>query len=75
MNRMTMDGALTRCLDEIAEPVVVCDDTGRTLGHFVPTVSAGARDKCPYSVEELEQMCAALGGRTIGEIWKWLATK
>jgi len=75
MNRITVDDPLKTQLDGLAEPVEVVDETGRRLGHFVPTLVTMDSDDCPYSTEELERMRRQQGGHPLAEIWKSLDAK
>ena len=75
MNRIMVESPLTTQLANLVQPVEVVDETGRSLGHFVPTQSMTASDDCPYSAEELARMRGAEGGRPLGEIWKSLGAK
>jgi hypothetical protein len=72
MNRLMVDRPLTAQLAGLAQPVEVVDDTGRSLGHFLPTQAAISSDDCPYSAEDLARMRSAEGGRPLAEIWKLL---
>jgi hypothetical protein len=72
MNRITVDNSLKTKLFGSSEPVVLCDESGSKLGHFVPIVTAGEKDDCPYSPDELQQMRAEPGGRSWAEIQKSL---
>ncbi len=76
MTKIIVDDALRNQLDGFDAPVEFRDQSGRTLGHFVP-VSAFrkhqlALDECPYSEEELARMEQETDGRTLAEIWKSL---
>lgn len=76
MTRITVDESLRTKLDKFDVPVELCDEAGRTLGHFVP-IKLSQRghlelDQCPYSEEELANMHAESGGRALAEIWKSL---
>ena len=75
MNRITVHDPLKTQLDGLAEPVEVVDETGRRLGHFVPSLATTASDDCPYSSEELERMRGEEGGRPLAEVWKSLDLK
>ena len=74
MTKVTVDEPLLSKLDSFTVPVVLCDKSGRTLGHFVPICTAGqaAPDDCPYTEEELVLMQQETGGHTLEEIWKSL---
>lgn len=75
MDRITVGSPVDLQFGGLAEPVVVVDRSGRTLGHFVPTGAMAAADDCPYSPEELERMRLEEGGRSLQEIWKSLGAK
>jgi hypothetical protein len=76
MNRVTVDETLRNQLDGIDAPVEVCDESGQTLGRFVPERLFQQHqlelDGCPHSAEELEGMHAETGGRSLAEIWQRL---
>ncbi len=78
MSKITLDSALRSKLNGLNEALEICDETGATVGHFVP---AGAHRKflyqiaesqCPYTREQLDEMRKQTGGRTLKEIWKEL---
>jgi hypothetical protein len=75
MNRITVGEQLTSQLENLALPVEVVDEAGRSLGHFVPRAATRTSDDCPYSPEELDSMRAEQGGRPLPEIWKSLGAK
>jgi hypothetical protein len=75
MNRITVDNSLKAQLDAISEPVEVVDESGRTLGHFLPALPMGASDRCPYSATDIERLRREEGGRPLAEIWKSLGVK
>jgi hypothetical protein len=54
----------------------VCDEQGKTLGHFVPVETyrkmLHAWLKAQVSDAEIEQLRQQTGGRTLQEIWKSL---
>ena len=73
MTRVICDEAMRAKLDHGDEHVELCDESGRTLGYFVP-VSANepgrpAGLKSPISDEELDRRRREEGGRTLAEIW------
>ena len=76
MSKIVMDEALQRKLNGCAEQVEFCDNSGRTVGHFVPAdlykklLYAYAESQCPYSKQEIEESLDERGGRTLAEIWK-----
>ena len=72
MNRITVNESLRAELDAVGEPVEIVDASGRTVGHFLPTLPVGAADHCPYSVADLDRMRHEEGGRPLADIWKSL---
>jgi hypothetical protein len=76
MTRVIIDAALRARLNGLTEQVEFCDESGRTLGHFVPLRGDApldpAADGCPYSVEDLRRFRQETGGHTLGEVWKSL---
>lgn len=76
MSRIILSDAFSNQLDRITLPVELCDQTGKALGHFVPSglswsdVLAG--DGCPYTTEDLARMQNESGGRTLAEMWQSL---
>jgi hypothetical protein len=75
MNRIRVNKSLGAKLDAVAEPVEVVDESGRTLGHFLPVPPLGASDGCPYSISELHRMRLEDGGRSLTEIWESLGAR
>lgn len=57
MNRILLDTALRQKLGNLEEPFVLCDESGRTLGQFVPTFDQAAFEglDSPISREELQK--------------------
>jgi hypothetical protein len=76
MTKVTIDNTLRSKLNGLDEQIELCDESGRTLGHFLPAdtyarliydwVNAQVTD------EELEQARQEPGGRPLEEIWKSL---
>ncbi|MCO6457903.1 MAG: hypothetical protein J5I93_21580 [Pirellulaceae bacterium] len=75
MNRITVGESLTHQLESLAGPVELVDESGRSLGHFVPRQTEGTSDNCPLTEDELRAMRAEQGGRPLSEIWKSLGAK
>jgi hypothetical protein len=69
-----VDELLRSQLDGLALPVEICDETGHTLGRFLPErvyqQQQLALDGCPYTAEQLAGMQQESGGRSLAEIWK-----
>ena len=74
MNQIMIDNPLTRRLHGLAEPVELIDESGRRVGHSVPTVLVDS-DECPYALDELEALRGAAGGRPLAEIWNSLGAR
>ena len=76
MNQVIIDQATRAKLEAVSETVELRDETGRILGHFVPTELSGKGSNedraCPYSDEEIHQLRQQTGGRSLDEIWKRL---
>lgn len=76
MTKVTVDETLRSRLNGLNEQVVLCDETGRTLGHFLPAdvyrelLVAWSEDQ--ISEEELDRRRREPRGRTLSEIWKSL---
>ena len=61
MSRLTFDSATLAKLQGLSEPVDVCDEQGRIVGHFVP--SAAMELDIPQ--EELDRRAANFRGRPL----------
>lgn len=78
MSQLTLDDVLRARLNGFSEPVEVLDETGRTVGRFVPEslyrqmVYAMAEAACPHSPEELERRRNETGGESLPGIWRKL---
>lgn len=79
MTQIQVDPGLQRQLGGMAEPVVLCDPSGKVLGHFLPEEQYQkmlyASIKIPYSEEELARREAETGGSTLEEIWNKLGRR
>jgi hypothetical protein len=73
MIKITLDETFRTRLNGLDEQVEFCDESGRTLGYFVPAPVNGpamyAGVESPISDEELERRRHEMGGRTLAEIW------
>lgn len=76
MDKIILDQSLRSKLTRPNETLEFCDESGRTLGHFLPPeiyrelLLAWSREH--ISDEELERRMQEPGGRTLAEIWKRL---
>ena len=76
MTQIQVDLSTQQQLSGMDEPVVLCDSTGKVLGHFLPEEQYKdllyASYQLPLSEEELARRRAETGGCSLGEIWKRL---
>jgi hypothetical protein len=79
MTRIVADLALRRQLNGLKSPVEVCDESGRTMGHYLPEADYKAllysTIDLPLSQEEITRRRQERGGRTLSEIWKSLGQR
>jgi hypothetical protein len=76
MSKVILDEVLRSKLNGLNEQVEVCDETGRTVGHYVPA-DVYQKLQCvsiefPFTEEEIARRRQEKGGRTLAEIWKSL---
>jgi hypothetical protein len=78
MCKVLLDPEFQAKLNNLKEQLEICDETGRTLGHFLPAevyrklLYAALAGECPHSAEELERRHKEKRGRPLAEIWKRL---
>jgi hypothetical protein len=78
MSKVTLDPMLRAKLNGLSEPLEMCDESGKVVGHFLPAADYEklmyrlAEAMCPYTPEELAQAQQETGGRPLAEIWKTL---
>jgi hypothetical protein len=79
MSRITLDPDLKARLNGLNEHLEVCDESGRTLGHFLPEAAyqkmlyaLAESQRPPLSSEEVERRRKETGGRPLAAIWKRL---
>jgi hypothetical protein len=76
MSRVILDSQLRSKLNGLTEHVEFCDESGQTVGHFVPQALYRellmAWSKAHLSDEELARRREEPRGRTLPEIWKSL---
>jgi hypothetical protein len=77
-SKVTGDPALRSTLKDLREPLEMCDEAGRTVGHFLPTEVyehlSGEWAKLKYPLAELERRQQETGGRTTKEVLACLRT-
>ena len=75
MSKLELDAEMRSKLDGINDHVELCDETGKTVGHFLPTALyermyyAALALESPHSPEELKRRRNETGGRSLKEIW------
>jgi hypothetical protein len=79
MTKVTVDPTLRAKLNGLNTQIEICDESGRTLGLFVPAglyqQLLSAWSQCPYTDEEMDRHMAEPGGRPLDAIWKQLGRK
>lgn len=76
MTRLTLDAALRSKLNGLDEPVEVCDESGQTVGHFLPSplydelFYAALSAESPHSKDELRRRHHETQGRPLADIWR-----
>jgi hypothetical protein len=73
MTKVILDAALRAKLNGLQSQLELCDESGHTLGYFVPAgnpgVAATPLFHSPISAQEIERRRKETGGRTLAEIW------
>ena len=78
MSKVTLDPQLRAKLNGLNEHVEVCDESGHTVGHFLPAslyeelFYKALAAESPHSKEELKRRHHETGGRSLAEIWRSL---
>ena len=78
MSKITLDPTLRAKLNGLNETLEICDESGETVGHFLPAdvyrkmLYQIAEAQCPHTAEELKAMRNETGGRPLADIWKEL---
>jgi predicted nucleic acid-binding protein len=76
MTSIFVDNVLRNKLHDLAEPLTLCDEAGRPVGHFLPepvySELVQAALTVPFSPDEIERRRKETGGRTLPEIWNRL---
>ena len=75
MDKIILDPALREKLNGLDHELELCDETGRTLGHYLPDALYRklvlASLKVPATEEEIEEALRQKGtGCTLAEFWK-----
>jgi len=76
MSKVTLDPAWRAKSNGLSEPLEVCDESGNTVGHFLPEDAYRqllcALAKSQVSDAEIAHLRQQTGGRTLAEIWQGL---
>jgi len=78
MSKLILDADLKARLNGLSEEVEVCDESGRTVGRFLPEavfedlLYTALAAEGPHSKEELKRRRHESGGRPLAEIWRSL---
>jgi hypothetical protein len=78
MVKIELDPRTRTRLDGVAGHAELCDESGRTFGHFLSTQEyerlfyAALAAETGHSAEELKRSRNETGGRTLKEIWQRL---
>jgi hypothetical protein len=78
MSKITLDESLRAKLNGLDEELELCDESGQTIGHFLPEDAYQrmlyrlAEAQCPTTPEELARLREETGGSTLKEIWSSL---
>jgi hypothetical protein len=81
MSKLTLDPELRKKLNGLDQQVELCDEAGRTLGHFLPValydemLYAALATESPHSKQELKRRHQETEGRSLKEIWAGLGRK
>jgi hypothetical protein len=81
MSKVILESDLRAKLNGLNEQLEICDETGRTLGRFLPEevyrrLSYALADAtCPHSQEELERRSNEPGAMPLAEFWRSLGAK
>jgi hypothetical protein len=77
MTKIVVDEPLRSKLHDLKDPAELCDESGQTVGHFLPpqlyhSLLYKALEEPGLTPEEIERRLAKPGGRSLAEIWKRL---
>jgi hypothetical protein len=79
MTKVIVDETLRSKLNGLDGQLEFCDESGRTVGHFLPDALYKkllyTSDQCPYTEEEIRRHMEEPGGSTLAEIWERLGRK
>jgi hypothetical protein len=72
MTRVIADTILRKHFGDFHHQVELCDESGQTVGFFVPCLpqfKPPADIQSPYSPEELRRRAAEPGAKPLSEVW------
>lgn len=64
MSRLTVDSVMLTKLQGLSQPVDLCDEKGRVVGHFVPSAAL----ELDIPEEELDRRAASFQGRPLDDL-------
>lgn len=76
MSKIVLDDTLRSKLNGLNECLEICDETGATVGQFLPEkiyqkmLYQIAEAQCPHTPEEQEELRKQTGGRPLAEFWR-----
>ncbi len=74
MSKVTLDNAWRAKFNGLTEPLELCDESGKTVGHFLPEDAYRrllyALARTQVSDTEIAELRQQTGGRTLAEIWQ-----
>ncbi len=74
MQTITLDSDLRAKLNGLNQPLEILDETGKTLGHYLPDsvyrhlLYSAVEKSCPYNEQELKRRREE--GSTLANFWK-----
>ena len=76
MSKLVLDAELRSKLNGLNAAIEVCDESGETIGHFLPEDEYRrlviARYSAQLTDEKIKRLRAQSGGKPLAEIWKRL---
>jgi hypothetical protein len=74
MSKIILDQALRAKLNGLNEQMEICDESGKTLGHFLPVEVyrklVVSKLQIPFSEAEIERRRRETDGCSLEEFWK-----
>jgi hypothetical protein len=72
MTKVLLDKPTLERLGGLSNPMILCDETGRVRGHFIPAVDWKLFRKVdvPFTSEELDRAAQEPDGRLLAELYR-----